>query len=74
MNICGIEIKGSEAIIAVASLDGSALSHVALNTKKIALDDDDEAANVKALRRAGRVVCAREFHRPDCDQEAQQEG
>lgn len=47
MNICGIEIKGSEAIIAMASLDGSGLSHVALNTKKIALEDDDEAANVK---------------------------
>ncbi|MBV4473130.1 DUF3010 family protein [Pseudomonas botevensis] len=47
MNICGIEIKGSEAIIAVASLDGASLSHVALNTKKIALDDDDETANVK---------------------------
>ncbi|MBV4461584.1 DUF3010 family protein [Pseudomonas sp. COR58] len=49
MNICGIEIKGSEAIIAVASLDGPALSHVALNTKKIVLDDDDEAANVKVF-------------------------
>ncbi|WP_064119201.1 DUF3010 family protein [Pseudomonas fluorescens] len=47
MNICGIEIKGSEAIIAVASVNGSVLSHVALSTKKIALDDDDEAANVK---------------------------
>ncbi|MFC6336960.1 DUF3010 family protein [Pseudomonas sp. CCM 7891] len=49
MNICGIEIKGSEAIIAVASLKGQALSHVALATKKIALEDDDEAANVKAF-------------------------
>ena len=47
MNICGIEIKGSEAIIAVAALDGSTLSHVPLATKKIALDDDDEAANVR---------------------------
>lgn len=47
MNICGIEIKGSEAIIAVAALDGSTLSHVPLATKKIALEDDDEAANVK---------------------------
>ena len=46
MNICGIEIKGSEAIIAVAALDGSTLSHIPLATKKIALDDDD-AANVK---------------------------
>ncbi|WP_434704161.1 DUF3010 family protein [Pseudomonas sp. Z1-12] len=49
MIICGIEIKGSEAIIAVASLDQQALSHVALSTKKIALDDDDDAANVKAF-------------------------
>jgi hypothetical protein len=49
MIICGIEIKGSEAIIAVASLDNQALNHIALATKKIALDDDDEAANVKAF-------------------------
>ncbi|MGR4975654.1 DUF3010 family protein [Pseudomonas sp. LARHCG127] len=49
MKTCGIEIKGSEAIIAVASLDQQALSHVALSTKKIALDDDDDAANVKAF-------------------------
>ena len=49
MNICGIEIKGSEAIIAVAALDGQTLSHLPLNTKKIALDDDDEAANVKVF-------------------------
>ncbi len=46
MTICGIEIKGSEAIIAVAAPD---LTHVALATKKIALEDDDEAANVKAF-------------------------
>jgi len=49
MKICGIEIKGSEAIIAVASVDNLALNHVALATKKIALEDDDEAANVKAF-------------------------
>lgn len=46
MTLCGIEIKGSEAIIAVATQD---LTHVALATKKIALEDDDEAANVKAF-------------------------
>ncbi|MEG2797664.1 MAG: DUF3010 family protein [Pseudomonas sp.] len=46
MTLCGIEIKGSEAIIAVAAPD---LSHVAVATKKIALEDDDEAANVKAF-------------------------
>ena len=49
MTLCGIEIKGSEAIIAVASLDNQTLTHVALATKKIALEDDDEAANVKAF-------------------------
>ncbi|WP_073525882.1 DUF3010 family protein [Pseudomonas fluorescens] len=54
MTLCGIEIKGSEAIIAVASLDNQTLTHVALATKKLALDDDDEAANVKAF--AAQVV------------------
>ena len=49
MKTCGIEIKGSEAIIAVASLDNQTLAHVTLATKKIALEDDDEAANVKAF-------------------------
>jgi len=49
MTLCGIEIKGSEAIFAIASLDDQTLSHVALATKKIALEDDDEAANVKAF-------------------------
>ena len=49
MTLCGIEIKGSEAIIAVASLNNQTLTHVALATKKIALEDDDDAANVKAL-------------------------
>jgi len=51
MTLCGIEIKGSEAIIAVASLNNQTLTHVALATKKIALEDDDEAANVKAFAR-----------------------
>ena len=49
MTLCGIEIKGSDAIIAVASLNNQTLTHVALATKKIALEDDDEAANVKAF-------------------------
>lgn len=55
MIICGIEIKGSEAIIAVASLDQQGLSHVAHSTKKITLDDDDEAANVKVFAAQARA-------------------
>jgi Protein of unknown function (DUF3010) len=49
MNICGIEIKGSEAIFAVATLNNNQPEHLALVTKKIALDDDDESSNVKAF-------------------------
>jgi hypothetical protein len=51
MNICGVEIKGSEAIFAVATRASGALEHVPLPTKKIALEDDDEAVNVKAFAR-----------------------
>lgn len=49
MTICGIEIKGSEAIFALATLQDGAPRHLAIATKKIALEDDDEAANVKAF-------------------------
>ena len=46
MTICGIEIKGSEAIFALVT---PKLEHVAVATKKIALDDDENAASVKAF-------------------------
>jgi hypothetical protein len=49
MKICGIEIKGSEAIFAVATLQQGSPEHLAIATKKIALEDDDESANVKAF-------------------------
>jgi len=49
MKICGVEIKGSEAIFAVASRATGALEHLPLATKKIALEDDDESANVKTF-------------------------
>ncbi|NBF06760.1 DUF3010 family protein [Pseudomonas sp. Fl5BN2] len=49
MSICGIEIKGSEAIFAIATLEDGTPQHRAITTKKIALEEDDEAANVKAF-------------------------
>ena len=49
MTICGIEIKGSEAIFALATQGAGGLEHLAIATKKIALDDDDDALNVKAF-------------------------
>ncbi|NAT24855.1 DUF3010 family protein [Pseudomonas syringae] len=49
MIICGVEIKGSEAIFALATRQSSGLAHLPLATKKIALEDDEEPANVKAF-------------------------
>lgn len=49
MKICGIEIKGSEALLAVVGLEGGAPAHLAAPLKKIALDDDEDAAQVKAF-------------------------
>lgn len=49
MKICGIEIKGSEALLAVASLDAGQPVHVGVPTKKIGLEDDEDAAQVKAF-------------------------
>jgi hypothetical protein len=54
MKVCGIEIKGSEALLAVATLEAGAPAHLALGTKKIALEDDDLADNVKAFARQAR--------------------
>ena len=49
MIICGVEIKGSEAIFALATLQHGGIEHLPLATKKIALEDDDESINVKAF-------------------------
>jgi Protein of unknown function (DUF3010) len=49
MKFCGVDIKGSEAILAIASLSKDQISHVTIDTKKIALADDDESANVKSF-------------------------
>lgn len=58
MNVCGIEIKGSEALLAVATLEAGLPVHQPLATKKIALEDDDEAANVKAFASQARQFVA----------------
>lgn len=49
MQVCGIEIKGSEAIIAVACLKAGQFAHIPAETKRIALADDDDAANVHSF-------------------------
>ncbi len=49
MTICGIDIKGSEAIFALATQGPDGLQHLAIASKKIVLDDDENALNVKAF-------------------------
>lgn len=49
MRICGVEIKGSEAIFAVTEWADGQFVYISTETKRIALADDDEAANVRSF-------------------------
>lgn len=49
MKVCGIEIKGSEALIAVAELSGGNISHIELETKRVALQDDEDTEHIKSF-------------------------
>lgn len=49
MKLCGVEIKGSKAIFAIAELVNGQWMHVPNETKQIALADDDEAHNVRSF-------------------------
>lgn len=49
MPICGVEIKGSEAIFALADHKANKFVHILLETKRIALADDDDAASVQSF-------------------------
>lgn len=50
MKIAGVEIKGSEAIFAVVQYGDAGLAHLPTTLKKIALEDDDIAANVRQFQ------------------------
>ncbi len=54
MKVCGIEIKGSEALLAVVALEAGSPAHLAMATKKIGLEDDELADNVKAFASQAR--------------------
>ena len=49
MPLCGVEIKGSEAFLAVVDIIDGKLIYVPTETKRIALADDDQAANVRSF-------------------------
>lgn len=47
MKICGIELKGNEAIIVSLSFDGDQYTVINKETKKIKLKDTDDQSDVK---------------------------
>lgn len=49
MRVCGVEIKGSEAIFAVTEWADGQFVYISTETKRIALADDDRAANVRSF-------------------------
>ena len=49
MKICGVEIKGSEAIIVVVELAGDEFRHISAETKRIPLQDDEDIIQIKSF-------------------------
>ncbi len=49
MKVCGVDIRGSEAILAIAVLKDGSVTHLPLQTRKISLADDDDCANVRSF-------------------------
>lgn len=49
MKICGVEIKGSEAIIAVIDIENDQVMSVDVEPKKIALENDEDPKLVKSF-------------------------
>jgi len=49
MRVCGVEIKGSEAIFAVTEWVEGEFNYIPTATKRITLADDDESVNVRSF-------------------------
>lgn len=49
MSLCGVEIKGNEAIFAVVEVVNGLWQHIPTETKRIALDSDEDAKNVRSF-------------------------
>jgi hypothetical protein len=49
MKICGIEIKGSDAILAIVEKNHEGIVHLPVETKKIPLIDDESSEHVKSF-------------------------
>ena len=50
MTVCGIEMSGSEAILALISGTKSSFSHHEVKPRKLRLSDDEDPVEVQAIR------------------------
>ncbi|EOK5766262.1 DUF3010 family protein [Vibrio vulnificus] len=57
MKICGIELKGSEAILALIDKNGQDIEHVSIATKKIPLGDGECCVQVKSFKETFESFC-----------------
>jgi len=57
MRICGIELKGNEARLAVVEVTDHRIDHVGLATKKIPLVDGDCSIQVKSFKDTFESFC-----------------
>jgi hypothetical protein len=49
MKICGVEIKGSQARLAIIEADGDTFTFVEADPKKVDLDDDESSEHVRSF-------------------------
>lgn len=47
--ICGVELKGSEAIIVLLKKNGTAYEHIDIEPRKIKLGDDESSDHIKSF-------------------------
>jgi hypothetical protein len=57
MRICGVDLKGSDARLAVVDRDDNGFSHIDLSTRKIPLGDGDCNVQVKSFQETFESFC-----------------
>ncbi|WP_217274965.1 DUF3010 family protein [Vibrio coralliilyticus] len=57
MRVCGIELKGSDAILALIDKNGQDIEHVSIATKKIPLGDGECCVQVKSFKETFESFC-----------------
>ncbi len=50
MKLCGIELKGNDAVLVILDITGERATHIDIPTRKIALGDSENAAEVTVFK------------------------